>query len=803
MVATFFMLHDSAQSNRDLYEWAYGIPGGPVISHPMPCLPLLLSAQIIKEEEAANDNAASSASAKECIRDTIEETSQFACSVQMTEIYIPMQDGQLPRANIVKEEKEELLDEENYPAFISLNAVGTSSDAVDPLEVDDEPLFTEDEKLIGNSKMTNDSMTEVIGLSTPDQVLVETTPTSYLLAERNVWNDLNDDCIGSSASVTHIQSKTVASPCWDGTSVMDKDLKEGIGHHADKVLPNSIPDDGHSYMKHIPASRNSGNGVTMNVFGGRGDAPNITDSLRLIRVGESRRSGVEAVRGDNEAISNRFIKSPRNGKNSNENLNYCSHCRYGFNTNDLIKHMEIHSGTSNLDPNDESSMGKDESFTVPASREESNNSCESSTSETLMGLKRKRRGPMQKVNTPVLEICGGIGERKTAERVGSSDGDGKPYTKNMSSESTTSCVRNLRNDALGGAKGGRFNCSVCNKSFRLRSGLSNHMRSHKERKRYPCTICTKSFASKSRITQHMRTHTKEKPFSCSDCAKSFSLKCNLITHLRTHKGEKPFSCNYCAKAFASKAKLIQHLRTHTGEKPFSCNYCAKAFSINEKLILHLRVHTGEKPFSCNYCSKAYTAKNALVQHMHMHTGEKPFSCNYCAKAFSIKEKLILHLRLHTGEKPFSCNYCSKAYTRKNTLIQHMYTHTGEKPFSCNYCAKTFTRKDSLILHSRVHTGERPFTCEICSKSFASKSHITKHMRSHTQEKPFSCIDCAKSFSLKCSLMKHLRTHTGEKPFSCNHCAKAFARKDKLIQHSRVHTGEKPFSCKFCAKTFTR
>ncbi|XP_046407830.1 gastrula zinc finger protein XlCGF57.1-like, partial [Ischnura elegans] len=562
----------------------------------------------------------------------------------MTEVYIPLQDCQLPRPNIVfneKEEKEELLNEENYPAFISPNEVGTSSDAVDPLEVDDEPLFTEDKKLIGNSKMANDSTTEAIGLSTPDQVLVETTSTSYLLAERNVWNDLNDDFIGSSASVTHIQSKTVASPCLDGTKVMDKDLKEGIAHHADKVLPNSIPDDGHSYMKHIPATRNSGNGATMPVVGDRRDAPNITGSLRFIRVSEYRRSGIEAVMENKKEMSNCLIKNPRNGKSSNEKLYYCSHCRYGFNTNDdLIKHMEIHSGTSNLDPNDESSMGKDESFTVPASREESNQSRESSTSETSTGLKRKIRGPMQKVNAPVLEICGGIGERKTAERVGSSDGDGIPYTQNMSSESTTSCARNLRNDALGGAKGGPFNCSVCNLSFTQRSGLGNHMRSHKERKRYPCTICSKSFASKSRITKHLRTHTDEKPFSCSDCTKSFSLKGNLITHLRTHTGEKPFSCNHCAKAFARKDKLNQHLRVHTGERPFTCEICSKSFASKSHITQHMRTHTQEKPFSCSDCAKSFSLKCSLMKHLRTHTGEKPFSCNHCAKAFTRKDKLI-------------------------------------------------------------------------------------------------------------------------------------------------------------------
>ncbi|XP_046408748.1 uncharacterized protein LOC124173274 [Ischnura elegans] len=115
------------------------------------------NAQIIKEEEAANDSAGSSAGTKECIQDAIEETLQFACSVQMTEVYIPVQDCQYCEISLgtlctshlkwagskrvklnEEEENEELLNEENYPAFNSPTAVGISSDAVDPLEVDDE-----------------------------------------------------------------------------------------------------------------------------------------------------------------------------------------------------------------------------------------------------------------------------------------------------------------------------------------------------------------------------------------------------------------------------------------------------------------------------------------------------------------------------------------------------------------------------------------------------------------------------------------------------------------------------------------
>ena len=65
------------------------------------CVSLLLSAQSIKEEKAADGSVGSSAETKECIQDTIEGTSQFACSVQTTEIYIPLEDCQSPQANMM------------------------------------------------------------------------------------------------------------------------------------------------------------------------------------------------------------------------------------------------------------------------------------------------------------------------------------------------------------------------------------------------------------------------------------------------------------------------------------------------------------------------------------------------------------------------------------------------------------------------------------------------------------------------------------------------------------------------------
>ncbi|XP_069605653.1 oocyte zinc finger protein XlCOF8.4-like isoform X2 [Ranitomeya imitator] len=174
----------------------------------------------------------------------------------------------------------------------------------------------------------------------------------------------------------------------------------------------------------------------------------------------------------------------------------------------------------------------------------------------------------------------------------------------------------------------------------------------------------------------------KKSFSCSECGKSFKWKSDLVHHHRTHTGEKPFSCSECGKCFNSKSHFVTHHRTHTGEKPFSCSECGKCFNSKSHFVTHHRTHTGEKPFSCSECGKCFTLKENLVRHQITHTGVKPFSCSECGKCFSQKWYLVSHQRTHTGEQPFSCSECGKCFIQKSDLVRHQRTHTGEKPFSC-------------------------------------------------------------------------------------------------------------------------
>ena len=104
-----------------------------------------------------------------------------------------------------------------------------------------------------------------------------------------------------------------------------------------------------------------------------------------------------------------------------------------------------------------------------------------------------------------------------------------------------------------------------------------------------------------------------KDIKCNVCHKTFKTKSKLIRHERSHTGEKPYPCEICLKSFSDKSNLVKHKKTHTGEKLFHCLMCQKSYANKGSLDRHTRVHTGEKPFSCE-CGKSYADRTGLVYH---------------------------------------------------------------------------------------------------------------------------------------------------------------------------------------------
>ncbi|XP_073450344.1 uncharacterized protein [Aquarana catesbeiana] len=126
-----------------------------------------------------------------------------------------------------------------------------------------------------------------------------------------------------------------------------------------------------------------------------------------------------------------------------------------------------------------------------------------------------------------------------------------------------------------------FPCSECGKDFTQRSKtLSGEDGSS-------CPEC--------KISSSRNPRRPPKLHTCTECSKTFRYKSYLITHLRSHTGVKPFTCPVCGKSFTQKSGFDTHQRVHTGEKPFSCLDCGRRFTQKSKLVYHQRGHSKERP----------------------------------------------------------------------------------------------------------------------------------------------------------------------------------------------------------------
>eukprot|EP01084_Bolivina_argentea_P295984 509719_1 len=155
--------------------------------------------------------------------------------------------------------------------------------------------------------------------------------------------------------------------------------------------------------------------------------------------------------------------------------------------------------------------------------------------------------------------------------------------------------------------------------------MSEHIRMKIERansasaKPFKCDECSKSFRNKSGLSNHRITHNGDKPHKCtvSGCGKSVARSCDLTRHTRLHTGHKPFKCQYktCHKSFTRSVQLRLHLMDHTGQRPFKCDICMKGFKTLQNAQIHMRIHTGEKPYVCTYCKKRFTQSSSLKTHL--------------------------------------------------------------------------------------------------------------------------------------------------------------------------------------------
>ena len=136
----------------------------------------------------------------------------------------------------------------------------------------------------------------------------------------------------------------------------------------------------------------------------------------------------------------------------------------------------------------------------------------------------------------------------------------------------------------------QFSCMDCKKKFRTQWLLKRHMISHTKDTKHICAVCGARFASSYNLHRHEETlHLHLKSFKCDLCEKTFKRKEYLSDHILAHSGEKTHKCSTCGKSYSVK-RYLKKQPCKAPEPLPKCLLCGKQFSKAKYLKQHLSKH---------------------------------------------------------------------------------------------------------------------------------------------------------------------------------------------------------------------
>lgn len=118
-----------------------------------------------------------------------------------------------------------------------------------------------------------------------------------------------------------------------------------------------------------------------------------------------------------------------------------------------------------------------------------------------------------------------------------------------------------------------INCSLTESWFKFSifryknvETLRSHLRRHRDVRKHTCSQCGKVCSTRSSLASHVRyVHLRISQHSCGICQKNFRRKLELTEHMARHTGEILYRCSKCPKTFSSSSNYFSHRKARHPE----------------------------------------------------------------------------------------------------------------------------------------------------------------------------------------------------------------------------------------------
>ncbi|XP_021365058.1 zinc finger protein 112-like isoform X1 [Mizuhopecten yessoensis] len=186
-------------------------------------------------------------------------------------------------------------------------------------------------------------------------------------------------------------------------------------------------------------------------------------------------------------------------------------------------------------------------------------------------------------------------------------------------------------------------CNDCNYKTMRKEHLARHRNNvHSDLRPFLCDLCGCSFKRADTLTAHKVTHIDKKyrvyQYKCKECEKDFRSRAHLSEHMAMHSSLRMYLCDICGVGFKRKSCQQKHMKSiHLNPRSFQCRDCNKSFNTKYALLRHTRTHDTALP------NQIHTEDQVSLQQIQItHT----FQCSECEKTFHTKYTLLRHMQTH-------------------------------------------------------------------------------------------------------------------------------------------------------------